>query len=66
MTGQPEHSGDDALYSPPLTLNPALLSQVAAIAEVLGRWSARQDVLPSPLLRRENRIHTIQASLAIE
>ena len=36
MTGQPEHSGDDALYSPPLTLNPALLSQVAAIAEVLG------------------------------
>ena len=66
MTGQPEHLGDDAPYSPPLTLNPALLSQVAAIAEVLGRWSARQDVLPSPLLRRENRIHTIQASLAIE
>jgi len=39
---------------------------VAAIAEALGRWSARQDALPSPRLRRENRIHTIQASLAIE
>jgi len=36
MTVQPEHLGDDAPYSPPLTLNPALLSQVAAIAEVLG------------------------------
>jgi Fic family protein len=45
---------------------PALLSQVAAIAEALGRWSARQDALPSPRLRRDNRIHTIQASLAIE
>jgi Fic family protein len=56
----------DAPYAPPLTLNPALLNRVAAIAEALGRWSARQDALPSPRLRRENRIHTIQASLAIE
>lgn len=55
-----------APYAPPLTLTPALLSQVAAIAEALGRWSARQDALPSPRLRRENRIQTIQASLAIE
>jgi Fic family protein len=55
-----------ATYSPPLTLNPALFNRVAAIAEALGRWSARQDALPSPRLRRENRIHTIQASLAIE
>ncbi len=56
----------DAPYTPPLTLTPALLNRVAAIAEALGRWSARQDALPSPRLRRENRIHTIQASLAIE
>jgi Fic family protein len=63
----PSTSGEaDASYSPPLTLNPALLNRVAAIAEALGRWSARQDALPSPRLRRENRIHTIQASLAIE
>ncbi|MFN4865374.1 MAG: Fic family protein [Cyanobium sp.] len=66
MTGHSEHSGDDTPYAPPLTLTPALLSQVAAIAEALGRWSARQDAQPSPRLRRENRIHTIQASLAIE
>jgi len=56
----------DAPYSPPLTLTPALLNRVAAIAEALGRWIARQDALPSPRLRRENRIQTIQASLAIE
>ena len=56
----------DLPYAPPLTLTPALLNSVAAIAEALGRWSARQDALPSPRLRRENRIHTIQASLAIE
>jgi Fic family protein len=56
----------DAPYAPPLTLNPALLNRVAAIAEALGRWSARQDALPSPRLHRENRIQTIQASLAIE
>jgi Fic family protein len=63
----PSTSGEaDAPYSPPLTFNPALLNRVAAIAEALGRWSARQDALPSPRLRRENRIQTIQASLAIE
>ena len=56
----------EAPYAPPLTLNPALLNRVAAIAEALGRWSARQDAWLSPRLRRENRIHTIQASLAIE
>jgi Fic family protein len=56
----------DAPYAPPLTLAPELLNRVAAIAEALGRWSARQDSQPSPRLRRENRIQTIQASLAIE
>jgi Fic family protein len=66
MTGHSEHSGHDAPYSPPLSITPALLSQVAGIAEAHGRWSARQDALSSPRLRRENRIHTIQASLAIE
>lgn len=56
----------DGPYSPPLTLTPELLNGVAVIAEALGRWSARQDASPSPRLRRENRIQTIQASLAIE
>jgi hypothetical protein len=33
----------EGAYGPPLTLTPALLNQVAAIAEVLGRWSAREE-----------------------
>lgn len=66
MTPQPGPSSDDGPYSPPLSITPALLSQVASIAEALGRWSARQERQPSPRLRRENRIQTIQASLAIE
>ena len=41
----------DAPYAPPLTLTPALLNRVAAIAEALGRWSARQDSQPSPPTR---------------
>lgn len=43
--------GEDTPYSPPLTITPALLSRVAAIAEALGRWSAREESLPSPRLR---------------
>lgn len=35
-------------YTPPLTLTPALLNSVASIAEALGRWSVRQEALPSP------------------
>ncbi len=56
----------DPPYAPPLTLSQELLHQVAAICGALGRWSAREEAAPSPRLRRENRIHTIQASLAIE
>ncbi|WMP17369.1 Fic family protein [Thiothrix lacustris] len=53
-------------YQPPFRISPKVLNAVAEISELLGRWSARhQDSLP-PQLRRENRIRTIQASLAIE
>lgn len=52
-------------YSPLYTITPTMLNYVANISELLGYWSGRgQD--PSPQLRRENRIRTIQASLAIE
>lgn len=53
-------------YQPPFVLSHAMLSKVAQIAELLGRWKqANQDELV-PQLRRGNRIQTIQASLAIE
>jgi Fic family protein len=54
-----------AAYSPPFTLTHAMLSRVAEIAELVGQWRSAQRS-QVPLLRRENRIRTIQASLAIE
>jgi len=53
-------------YEPPLTLTAPMLSSVAAISEQLGRWSVTEGARLTPQLRRENRIRTIQASLAIE
>lgn len=66
MAESPGSEPHEAPYTPPLSLTPVLLNSVAAIAEALGRWSVRQEGTPSPQLRRDNRIHTIQASLAIE
>lgn len=53
-------------YRPPLQITPALLRRVAEICEMLGRWSVSGGAALSPRLRRDNRIRTIQASLAIE
>lgn len=53
-------------YQPPLTITPAILALVEEIGEALGRWSATQPSGLSPVLRRGNRIRTVQASLAIE
>ncbi|MCD1125506.1 Fic family protein [Jinshanibacter sp. LJY008] len=52
-------------YSTLYTITSSVLNSVAEISELLGYWSAK-DKLISPQLRRENRIRTIQASLAIE
>ena len=53
-------------YQPPFSITPNILNAVADISELLGRWSATHQGELSPQLRRENRIRTIQASLAIE
>jgi Fic family protein len=53
-------------YQPPYQLTPRILQQVASICELLGRWSASGAASSSPHLRRDNRIRTIHASLAIE
>lgn len=52
-------------YQPPFSITPLILNQVIVIGELLGRWSTLAEH-SSPLLRKENRIRTIQASLAIE
>ncbi len=53
-------------YQPPCTLTPAILNQVAHIAEAVGRFSARLESSDRLRLHRSNRIRTIHGSLAIE
>jgi Fic family protein/predicted transcriptional regulator len=54
------------LYSPPHTITSAILSLVAEIAGEVGRIGALSGAAHVPKLRRENRIRSIHASLAIE
>ncbi|EGW20341.1 Fic family protein [Methylobacter tundripaludum] len=53
-------------YQPPYTITPAILNLVAEISELIGRYTILAEQNLTPRLRRENRIRTIQASLAIE
>lgn len=53
-------------YQPPYTINPTILNLVAEISEIIGRYTVLAEQNLTPRLRRENRIRTIQASLAIE
>ncbi|WP_208609970.1 hypothetical protein [Gilliamella mensalis] len=52
-------------YSSPYNITPAIVNSISEISELLGHWSTTGK-LASPQLRKENRIRTIQASLAIE
>ena len=53
-------------YQPPYTITPPIVNLVAEISEAIGRYTALAEQSLAPRLRRENRIRTIQASLAIE
>ena len=53
-------------YHPPYTITPKILQQVADIVELLTRWQISSQASLTPQLRRNNRIRSIQASLAIE
>ncbi len=53
-------------YQPPYTITPLIVQRVTEIVELLTRWEVAGDNELSPQLRRNNRIRTIQASLAIE
>ncbi len=52
-------------YHPPYRITSTILNQVAEVSERIGHWAALAE-RTSPILRKENRIRTIQASLAIE
>ena len=53
-------------YQPPFSITNSILKSIAEISEMLGRWSAETGGNLNPQLRRNNRIRTIHASLAIE
>jgi Fic family protein len=53
-------------YKPPYTITPAILRTVEEIGELIGRYTAITEAKLTPMLRRGNRIRSIQASLAIE
>ena len=52
--------------TPPFTITPAILTQVATIGELVGRLEVSLPPERQLLLRRGNRLRTIQGSLAIE
>lgn len=53
-------------YQPPFTITPLMLTLVAEISEAAGRLSALAEIDSTLLLRKANRIRTVQGSLAIE
>ncbi len=53
-------------YKPPYCITPLILSLAAEIGEFVGHHSALSEGDLLPHLRRENRIRTLHASLAIE
>ncbi|MBM7457277.1 Fic family protein [Oceanisphaera litoralis] len=53
-------------YSPQFQLTHTMMRRVAEISEYIGQWTASNQGALVQQLRRENRIRTIQASLAVE
>ena len=52
--------------NPPFEITNTVVTLVADIGELTGRFTANHGLPMSPTLRRSNRIRTIHASLAIE
>ena len=51
---------------PPFGITNQIISDVAEIAELMGKFSVTNQLSTNPTLRRSNRIRTIYGSLAIE
>lgn len=54
----------ETTYTPPFTVTDEITSLVAEIAETIGVLSANETDIPSPRLRKENRIKTIHIGVA--
>ena len=53
-------------YIPPFDITEEISNLTIKIAETVGHLSAKIGNIPAPVLRKQNRIKTIQASLSIE
>ncbi|MGO5053613.1 Fic family protein [Lachnospiraceae bacterium LCP25S3_G4] len=53
-------------YVPPYTITDKTVNLISAITEIITKITINDDMSNNPRLRRENRIRTIHASLAIE
>lgn len=56
----------DKAYVPPYTLTDKTVNLVSAITEIITQINISDNMNNNPRLRRDNRIRTIHASLAIE
>ncbi|MGI6360131.1 MAG: Fic family protein [Acholeplasmatales bacterium] len=53
-------------YTPPFTITNFMIDKVSSIMKNIGKLDNYQDLNKMPVLRRNNRIHSIHSSLAIE
>ena len=53
-------------YTPPYTITDKTVNLISAITEIISQITIQDNMSNNPRLRRENRIRTIHASLAIE
>ncbi len=53
-------------YVPPYTITDKTVSLISAIAEIITKITINDNMSNNPRFRRDNRIRTIHASLAIE
>lgn len=56
----------EPLYIPPFEITDEISTLIVEIGEIVGKLSAENEDFPSLKLRKQNRIKTIQSSLAIE
>lgn len=53
-------------YIPPYTISDKIVNLISEITEILTKFTIDEKMNPNPRLRRDNRVKTIHASLAIE
>lgn len=63
---QSEENMSEKGYVPPYTISDKTVNLISAITEIITQITINDNMSNNPRLRRDNRIRTIHASLAIE